>query len=55
MLNSTNLGDASPIPQPDSKYIQGPIALDQPNDEGSTVVEAPADQTVHAAKGQGSQ
>ncbi len=55
MLNSGNLGDAGPIPQPDSKYIQGPIALDQPNNEGSTTAKVPTDQTIHAAKGQGSQ
>ena len=55
MLNSTNLGDAGPIPQPESKYIQGPIALDQSNDQGSTAPEALTDQTIQAPKGQGSQ
>ena len=54
MLNSSNLGEASPIPQPESRYIQGPIAADQSNEDGSTSAEMPKDQTKHAEKGQGS-
>ncbi|MEE9130860.1 MAG: SPFH domain-containing protein [Phycisphaerales bacterium] len=52
MLNSTDLGDAGPIPQPRQTYT-GPVAADRPHDD-QPKAEAQTDQTPHAAEGEGS-
>lgn len=52
MLNSTDIGDAGPIPQPKETYT-GSVATDRPHGDQPTA-EAQTEQTPHAAEGEGS-
>ena len=52
MLNSTDLGDADPIPQPKRPYT-GAVAADRPLDD-QPKAEAQTDQAPYAAEGEGS-